>query len=284
MLQEAPTLTFAMTNNTSSTIESVLFGANLVTTSFPPSQNVPLTPSTGSWKLTAINIPGSQVTISVTGYGAIMPIYTYGTLVLSTEMIAIVSAINAYQSDFVATYNIGLAQIDLVGVTAINGTITATSVPVGGTTFSQSPMTGGTTGIAVTITPSFGVSYEQVLRDTNKNPFTIGMVRMQSTNTSQVTQGINIVKTDIYGQVYTDTVSMISAVSEYQYNNEIARANMDFDITGNNYISFFILPNTSVNCTVYVKKRFEGDRALLGLNPLQYYSNEQSGVKPLMLK
>lgn len=160
-------------------------------------------------------------------------------------------------------------------------TATATCVMFGGNIWLSDANFGS--GATITITPAYNVSYAQILRDTAISPFTIGMIRMQSSNTSQVTQGITVVSTNIYGATAQDPINMVTAISEYQYNNQIARTSKAFDITGDVYYSFPVLASTTVTVSVYTKKKVNVARALEGRPSFGVYSAPNTGVKPLMV-
>ncbi len=160
-------------------------------------------------------------------------------------------------------------------------TVSATCVLFGGSLY----LTGGGTfgsGATITVTPAYGVGYTQILQDSINNPFTVGMIRMQSTNTSQVTQGISIVSTNIYGATATDPLNMVTAISEYQYQNTIARSTRAFDVTGDVYISFPVLASTTVICSIYSKKKVNIARALNGVPSLGVYGAPNMGIRPLV--
>ena len=136
----------------------------------------------------------------------------------------------------------------------------------------------------ITVTPDFGVSYVQILRDTSVSPFTVGQVRMQcAANAAQVTQGLSIVSTNIYGDASTKSVNMVTNISEYQQQLTIARSTKPFDITGDVYFSFTVLPSTTVTVTVYIKNKVNVARALEGRATSGLYAAPNVGIKPVMV-
>lgn len=160
-------------------------------------------------------------------------------------------------------------------------TATATCVMFGGNVWLSDANFGS--GATITITPDYSVSYAQVLRDTAINPFTVGMIRMQSSNTSQVTQGITVVSTNIYGATASDPINMVTAISEYQYNNQIARSTKAFDLTGDVYFSFPVLASTTVTVSVYTKRKVNVARALENRPSTGSYLPPNTGIKPVMI-
>lgn len=138
----------------------------------------------------------------------------------------------------------------------------------------------------ITITPDFGIPYAQVLRDTSTSPFTIGMVRMQSTGATgaqQVLQNLLVVSANIYGSAKTDPINMVTSISEFQFNNTISRSAKAFDITSDVHFSFTVLALTTLTCTVYVKNKVNIARALDGRATIGQYIAPNTGIKPVMV-
>lgn len=137
----------------------------------------------------------------------------------------------------------------------------------------------------ITITPDFGVSYLQVLRDTIKSPFTIGKIRMQSIATpEQVVQGISVISTDIYGDRQTEAIPMITSIDEYQEQLGIAVLEKSINMTGDVALQFDILASTTVLFTVFIKRKINSARILGNLNPMVAYKDGGTLIKPLLLK
>lgn len=167
-------------------------------------------------------------------------------------------------------------------ITNSSTTANATAVLFGASLFLTDTYFGSSS--TITITPDFNVPYVQVLRDTSTSPFTVGMVRMQcSANAAQVTQNLSVVSTNIYGSSKTDPINMVTQVSEYQYNNTIARSAKPFDITSDVYFSFTVLPSTTLTCTVYVKNKVNVARQLDGRPISGQYLAPNTGIKPVMI-
>ena len=85
--------------------------------------------------------------------------------------------------------------------TIVNATTGALTCVLFGSNINLNPSVtnfGSATGI--TITPDNSVSYYQVLQQGMLEPFRIGKMRVQSTNTSQVVQTIQSVSTNMFGQ------------------------------------------------------------------------------------
>ena len=105
----------------------------------------------------------------------------------------------------------------------------------------------------VEITPDFGVSYDQVLVDTQISPFTIGEIRMQSSSIAQGEQTtITVLSQNIYGDIQRR--ALIVESSENQIFLEIIKLKKEINMTGLVGLSFTVLAETTVVFTVYIKK------------------------------
>ncbi len=170
-------------------------------------------------------------------------------------------------------------------ITNANTTTAGTVVMFGSNINLDPSVTNFGSSAGVTIIPDYGVGYGQILRDTSSSPFTIGQIRMQSAlNAAQVTQGIQVISTNIYGSISADPINMVTAISEYQFNNTIARSTKAFDITPNVYFSFLILPATTLTLTVYIKRKVNVARQLTpGAAIAGGYLAPNTGIKPVMV-
>jgi len=134
----------------------------------------------------------------------------------------------------------------------------------------------------ITITPSYRVSYIQVLREAILFPFEIGNIRMQSVeNPAQVTTGILVQTVGMYGDDTTEAISMVGVVNEYQEQLGIANLKKNIIITGDVYLQFQVLPSTTLICTVSFKRKINGNRLLHSLSPLVNYKQGGTSIKPL---
>jgi hypothetical protein len=137
---------------------------------------------------------------------------------------------------------------------------------------------------SVSIVPQFNVGYAQILRDTSASPFTVGRVRMQSVNPTQVTQNLTITSTNIYGESYSKPINMVPTISQYQFQQTITETNIPFDITPNVYFSFIILPGTSLLLSVFIKNKVNPAKHLVGKPAATSYGRPAvGGLKPLMI-
>jgi hypothetical protein len=137
-----------------------------------------------------------------------------------------------------------------------------------------SPNFGSAPGI--TITPSqAGVSYLQVLQQSGDQPFETSLIRIQSTNTAQVTQIINITSTDSNGQKCTIPLITQSYFSANQFQSGIVDIPYNLKVDGNTYLTYTVLGNTTVVMTFFPSEKANISRMLNGSSTLQKYGAPQ---------
>ena len=172
-----------------------------------------------------------------------------------------------------------------INFTIVNSNTTAsqTCVLFGSNIYLNTSVSNFGSGAGITITPDYSVAYSQVLRDTGSAPFTIGKVRMQSTNTAQVTQGLTVVSTNIYGESAQKPVSMITSISAYQQQLTIAESETSFDVTGNVYFSFPVLAGVTLTCTVYIQSKVNVARQLVNAPIAGAYRAPKTGLRPALI-
>ena len=135
----------------------------------------------------------------------------------------------------------------------------------------------------LTVVPDNSVSYYQVLQQGMLEPFRIGKMRVQSTNTTQVTTTISSVSTNYTGQSLTDPINMSATVSAYQNNTTITESTRAFDVTGNTYLTFTVLANTTVIMTFFTQRSVNLAHGLNGQAVSKLYANPMTGVRPLLV-
>ena len=178
----------------------------------------------------------------------------------------------------------------------INFTITNASETVSRNCLLFGANLGITNHANITITPDFGVSYVQVLRDSSLRPFVIGEIRMQATSLDytyrlpdtalseqQVSHAITELAGDIYGNIKTTPVPVAPSISEYQETLQITRITQKINITANSGFRFSVLPLTTVICTVYIKERVDLPLDESGIFVSKYKSANNS-LRRLMVK
>lgn len=134
----------------------------------------------------------------------------------------------------------------------------------------------------IVITPGFGVDYNQILLDSELNPFEVGELRMYSTNTAQVQSSITVLSQNIYGDILSKGLPIVSSLSEYQEFLEIARVSEPFYVSGLVSVSFNVLPFTTLICSMGIKKKV--NRPIrFGEKPVSKYSINKA-FSPLIIE
>jgi hypothetical protein len=169
--------------------------------------------------------------------------------------------------------------------TIVNNTAGTLSCTLFGASINLNPsVTNFGSSAALTITPDNSVSYYQVLSQSMLEPFRFGKMRVSSTNTTQVQQSIQCVSTNYYGQSLSDPMNMSSTVSAYQNQLTITESTRPFDITGNTYLSFPVLANTTVLVAFFTSMSINAAHKLNGLDSLKKFAAPSTGVRPLLIK
>lgn len=130
------------------------------------------------------------------------------------------------------------------------------------------------TATGVTVTPSqTNVSYLELLQQSANQPFETSLIRIQSSNTSQVTQIITISSKDANGQQVTIPLITQSYFSANQFQGTIVDIPYAVKIDGNSTLSFPVLATTTVIVTLFPSEKANLSRQLNGASVLQQYSN-----------
>jgi hypothetical protein len=157
-------------------------------------------------------------------------------------------------------------QISIVNSTA--GALTA--IIFGKNQFLLSTNFGSPVGI--TITPSqTNISYLELLNQSAEQPFETSLVRIQSTNTAQVTNIVNITTKDANGQECTVPLITQSYFSANQFQAGIIDVPYSMKIDGNTSMAYSILPTTTVILTFFPREKVNPARALTGRNAIKGY-------------
>lgn len=125
----------------------------------------------------------------------------------------------------------------------------------------------------VTVTPSqTNVSYLQLIQQSTTQPFETSLLRIQSSNTTQVTQQITITSTDANGQSCNIPLIVQNYFSSYQFQSGIVDVPFPVRIDGNTYLTFTVLDNTSLSMTFFPADKFNASRTFNGVSALQNYA------------
>lgn len=133
--------------------------------------------------------------------------------------------------------------------------------------------------VGITITPSQStVSYLQLLQQSGDQPFETSLIRIQSTNTAQITNIINITSTDANGQQCTIPLITQSYFSANQYQSGILDVPYNLKVDGNTYLTYSVFANTTVVMTFFPANKANPARMLAGASTLQKYGVPQVPV------
>lgn len=140
--------------------------------------------------------------------------------------------------------------------------------------FLLSPNFGSSVGLVVAPAQS-NVSYLQLLTQSSSQPFETSLIRIQSSNTNQVTQIIAVTVTDANGQSATLPIITQSYFSSYQFQSGILDVPYSVKIDANTNLTSTILGNTTVTFTFFPAEKVNVAKGLQGQGAVQVYGNPQ---------
>jgi hypothetical protein len=133
--------------------------------------------------------------------------------------------------------------------------------------------------VGLTVIPSqSNVSYLQLLNQSGDQPFETSLIRIQCTNTAQVTNIINITSTDSNGQQCTIPLITQSYFSANQFQAGILDIPYNLKIDGNTYLTYQVFGQTTVVMTFFPANKANSARMLGGQSSLQKYGVPQVPV------
>jgi hypothetical protein len=122
---------------------------------------------------------------------------------------------------------------------------------------------GSAAGIDVTPAQS-NVTYVELLQQSAEQPFETSLIRIQSSNASQVTQIITVTSKDANGQSCAVPIITQSYFSANQFQSGIIDVPHAVRVDGNTALGFNVLPNTSVTITLFPANKVNIAKALSG--------------------
>lgn len=161
-------------------------------------------------------------------------------------------------------------QITIVNTTA--GTLTA--VVFGKNKYLLSTNFGSATGLTVTPAQS-NVSYLELLQQSAEQPFETSLIRVQSSNATQVTQILTVTVKDANGQSATLPIITQSYFSSYQQQSGILDVPYNLKVDGNTNVAFPVLAGATVTLTFFPSEKVNIAKGLAGKKPVQMYGNPQ---------
>lgn len=133
---------------------------------------------------------------------------------------------------------------------------------------------GSSVGLAITPAQT-NITYLQLLQQSASQPFETSLIRVQSTNSSQVTQILTVTVSDANGQSATLPIITQSYFSSYQQQSGILDVPYQLKIDGNTSITSTILANTTVTFTFFPAEKVNTAKGLAGQGAVQVYGNPQ---------
>ena len=158
-------------------------------------------------------------------------------------------------------------QVNVTNTTGSTGTV----VLFGLNTFLLTANFGSSVG--VTVTPAqVNVSYLELLNQSASQPFETSLIRIQTSNASQLTQILTLVSKDANGQLCQIPIITQSYFSANQFQSTILDVPYPVKIDGNTYVTFPILANTTATYTFFPAEKINTARILGNGSSLQRYS------------
>jgi hypothetical protein len=151
---------------------------------------------------------------------------------------------------------------------------TLTVVLFGKNQFLLSTNFGSAVGLVVTPSQA-NVSYLELLQQSADQPFETSLLRVQSSNASQVTQILTVTVKDANGQSATLPIITQSYFSSYQQQSGILDIPYNLKVDANTSITSPILGNTTVTYTFFPAEKVNVAKGLAGKKPVQVYGNPQ---------
>jgi hypothetical protein len=133
---------------------------------------------------------------------------------------------------------------------------------------------GSSVGLSVTPAQT-NVSYLQLLTQSSSQPFETSLIRVQSSNATQVTQIITVTVSDANGQSATLPIITQSYFSSYQQQSGILDVPYSVKIDANTSLTSTILANTTVTYTFFPAEKVNVSKGLNGQGAVQVYGNPQ---------
>lgn len=133
--------------------------------------------------------------------------------------------------------------------------------------------------VGLTITPTVTtVTYLQLLQQSASQPFETSVLRVQTTNSTQLTTILTITSSDANGQSCTIPLITQNYFRADQFQSGILDVPFSVRIDGNTNLQFPVLGNVTVIFTFFPKNKANSSRWLNGDHSLQTYANPNIGI------
>lgn len=127
--------------------------------------------------------------------------------------------------------------------------------------------------VGVTVTPAqSNVTYLELLQQSASQPFETSLIRIQTSNPSQITQILTLTSKDANGQLCQIPIITQSYFSANQFQSTILDVPYPVKIDGNTYLTFPILANTTATYTFFPAEKVNPARNLNGQDQQQVYA------------
>ena len=127
--------------------------------------------------------------------------------------------------------------------------------------------------VGVTCTPSqTNVTYLELLNQSADQPFETSLIRIQSSNGSQITQVLTVTSKDSNGQEATIPIITQSYFSANQFQSTILDVPFKLKVDANVYITIPVLANTTVVFTFFPSEKLNASRVLGGKSGRKIYA------------
>ena len=179
-----------------------------------------------------------------------------------------------YEDDYYGATGTGQAGVSpapyQVSITNTTGA-TGTAILFGYNKYLLTTNFGSAAGI--TVVPSqVNITYLELLQQSAGQPFETSLMRIQSSNTSQVTQVLTVTSKDANGQECTIPIITQSYFSANQFQATIIDVPFNLTIDANTYISIPVLATTTVVFTFFPAEKINPARNLAGQPQAKPYS------------
>lgn len=133
---------------------------------------------------------------------------------------------------------------------------------------------GSATGIVISMSAA-NITYQELLTQSAFQPFETSLIRIESSNSSQVTQIITITVKDANGQSLTTPLITQNYFAAYQQQATIIDIPYSLKVDGNTSLSFSVLATTTVSITFFPAEKVNNARVLGGSGAVSMYGNPQ---------
>lgn len=167
-------------------------------------------------------------------------------------------------------------QITIQNTTA--GTLTATmwgfNLYVNSTNFNNN--------VGLVFTVPTNTTYQQMLSQSATQPFETSVIRISSSNTSQVIQTIAMTESSGNADLASSNIFTEQYQSEFAQNQTILTVNKRISINGNVYLQVPVLATTTVTYSFYPQVMINGTRVIGGKSATKIYGAPPvAGIAPM---